>query len=312
MPKVSVIIPTYNCEKYICEAIDSVLNQTFQDFEIIVVNDGSTDNTKDVLAKYNGRIRYFYQENKGVSSARNMGIKEANGEYIAFLDSDDMWLKDKLKTQVKILDSRSEVTLVYGRAKRIDQHGIVLDIKPTYPAIDAEGLLEGNRISTMTVMARKACFEEVGLFDKTIIVGEDTDMWIRIALRYKIVFLNEIQAIYRFHGGNISNNMEEAYKGHIKILKKLFFQEVVNQFSKKNLKNLLSKEYYSLARIYFHKQMKYKLALKFALLSFRYNPMVGMNFISKKDNLILKLIRILKPYGLLINSFYKNIIIKNG
>ena len=114
MPKVSVIIPAYNASDYIAAAINSVLRQTFKDYEIIVVNDGSTDNTVDVLKPFMSRIRYIYQDNKGEKGAKNTGIKLAEGEYIALLDSDDLWMEDKLERQVPILDeSGPEVGIIH-------------------------------------------------------------------------------------------------------------------------------------------------------------------------------------------------------
>ena len=100
MPKVSVIIPTYNRAHYICETIDSILAQTYRDYEIIVVDDGSADNTRKVLQKYDGKVRYFYQKNRGPSAARNFGISQSQGEYIAFLDDDDLWTENKLELQI--------------------------------------------------------------------------------------------------------------------------------------------------------------------------------------------------------------------
>src|SRR5690349_3602213 len=109
MPKVSVIIPTYNRAQFIARAVDSVLEQTYKDFEIIVIDDGSSDNTQEILKAYEGKIRYVYQQNKGISAARNRGIQEAKGEYIAFLDSDDVWKPEKLSVQVAILDVNPHV-----------------------------------------------------------------------------------------------------------------------------------------------------------------------------------------------------------
>ena len=119
MPKVSVIIPTYNRSKYVTKAIDSVLAQTYRDFEIIVVDDGSTDNTKEVLKPYTDRIKYLYQENTGVSAARNAGIRAAGGQWIAFLDSDDEWLPEKLSIQMDYLSRHNEIVAFITNVKFI-------------------------------------------------------------------------------------------------------------------------------------------------------------------------------------------------
>ncbi len=127
MPKVSVIIATYNRTHFVCEAIESVLNQTFPDFEIIVIDDGSIDNTKQVLEKYASRIQYIFQENKGRAEARNTGIKNAKCEYIAFLDDDDIWLPNKLEKQVIFLDSHPDIELVYTFTEVINEQGRLLE-----------------------------------------------------------------------------------------------------------------------------------------------------------------------------------------
>ena len=123
MPKVSVIIPAYNCAHYICHAVDSVLAQTFPDFELVVVDDGSTDNTRELLKQYGSQIKYIYQQNKDMTAARNTGINHSSGEYIAFLDSDDIWLANKLERQIVLLDQAPEVGLVYCWHYYIDPAG---------------------------------------------------------------------------------------------------------------------------------------------------------------------------------------------
>src|SRR5437867_1708261 len=120
MPKVSIVIPTYNYGRYVVEAVESVLNQSFQDREVIVVDDGSTDDTRERLERFRGRIRYIYQRNKGLPAARNTGIRAARGAYVAFLDSDDLWLPEKLALQVPILDTRQQVGMVYTDAHLFD------------------------------------------------------------------------------------------------------------------------------------------------------------------------------------------------
>lgn len=123
--KVSVIIPTYNLARYINETVDSVLGQTYKNYEIIIVDDGSTDNTKEALSEYGGKITYIFQENQGVSAARNKGIKEAKGEYIAFLDADDLWLKDKLELQIGLMNSNPEVAMIFTDGESFNEEGLI-------------------------------------------------------------------------------------------------------------------------------------------------------------------------------------------
>ena len=198
MPRVSVVIPTYNRARTIGRAVDSALAQTYADLEVIVVDDGSTDDTQQVLARYGDAIRVLYQENQERRVARNNGIRHACGEYIAFLDSDDLWLPNKLRRQVALLDRHPEVGLVYGQMFPIDPDG-TWHLRPTRctgwgqpgPAMIFEQLVMRNLIPTPTVVARKACFDHVGGFDPSLTCSEDWDLWLRIAVHYEIAFMPE-------------------------------------------------------------------------------------------------------------------------
>ena len=213
-PTVSVIIPTYNRVHLIGKAIKSVLNQTYQDFEIIVIDDGSTDNTGEIIRSFKDkRVKYIkkYKENKGISVARNIGIKMARGKYIALLDSDDEWLPEKLDKQVKILQSESpEVGVVCSWSYNIDEKGNYIS-KRYLPKKDGyiyEDLLSTNPISVPTVLIRKECFNRVGLFDDLLNAQEDWDMWIRIAKYYRFALIKIPLVKYRLHSNQISRNLE--------------------------------------------------------------------------------------------------------
>ena len=222
MPKVSIVISTYNRSSYICEAIDSVLKQDFKNFEIIVVDDGSTDNTKEVLSKYKN-IRYIYQENNGRSEARNAGIKAASAEYVAFLDDDDIWLEGKLYKQVVFLDSHPETGLVHTFSEVVDEDGNILGEETEKRlnfykrAIKIGYTYEGmSRLCIMflsTVVVRKECFNQVGFFDGNIPAFEDWDFYLRFALKYKISLIPEILVKYKLHKKNTSSN--EFIRGRI-------------------------------------------------------------------------------------------------
>jgi len=309
MPKVSVIIPTYNRAQYLSEALDSVFSQTYQDFEIIVVDDGSIDNTNEIIKtyadKYPVKIKYFYQRNTGTGAARNRGINEAEGDYIAFLDSDDLWLKEKLKIQVDILDNNLEVALTYCRATRINNKGEILDIKPAKPALKASDFLYNHRIPP-TVMIRKSCLQKVGIFDAAIRVGEDTDLWLRISLEYKIIFFNRSLTIMRAHDNNISLDTKWMYLGHTKIINKLIDRKIKNNFSKRTLEDLLANNFYGLSRTYFHNNKNFKLALKYSLKAVLINPFVGKDFLTDNDSLLRKIRKILNPFGILFFSLFKS------
>jgi len=190
-PKVSVIITTHNRSRFVCQALDSVLGQSFKDLEILVVDDGSTDNTREVLDKYGSNLRYIYQENRGRSGARNLGITSAQGEYIAFLDDDDVWFGDKLEKQVAFLDGHPEFGLAHTFMELIDAQGAVLRestehyLRAYRKAIKTgytyEGMSKSCLMYTSTVMARKSNLNDAGLFCQDAETFEDWDLYLRFS-----------------------------------------------------------------------------------------------------------------------------------
>jgi len=211
---VSVIIPTYNRAHLISIAIKSVLNQTYQDFEIIVVDDGSIDNTEEIVKDFTDfRIHYIcHKYNQGVSATRNTGIRASRGEYIALLDSDDEWLPEKLSKQIKVLQYESpEVGAVYSNLCYIDENGKNTNklLNPKKGGYIYEDLLGRNCVGPpSTLLIRKECFNRVGLFDNLLNAQEDWDMWIRIAKYYRFVFIKIPLIKYRKHSSQISKNLE--------------------------------------------------------------------------------------------------------
>ncbi|MGB3638476.1 MAG: glycosyltransferase [Rivularia sp. (in: cyanobacteria)] len=210
MPKVSVIIPAYNAMTYLPQTVESVLKQTFTDFEVIIVNDGSSDEIEQWVGTItDNRVRLISQKNQGTAAARNTGIADAKGEYIAFLDSDDLWEASNLEKQVHCLDNNPDVGLVYVWVKSIDAKGN--DLGQIY-GNDAEGyvweqLLQKNVIwSGSAAMVRRVCFEKSGVFDQNIKLTEDWEMWIRIARNYSFAVIKEPLVSYRFHANNKSQN----------------------------------------------------------------------------------------------------------
>lgn len=200
MPKVSVIIPTYNRLPMLKEAVDSVLAQDFEDFELIVVDDGSTDGTGEEIKRYGGRVKLLrHDENRGVSAARNKGILHARGKYIAFLDSDDLWVKGKLKMQVAFLDDNPHYPLCYTdeiwirKGKRVNP--MLKHAK--FSGWIFEKCLPLCIISPSSAVMRRTLFSKVGLFDEALPVCEDYDFWLRVSARFPIFFINQKLIIKR-------------------------------------------------------------------------------------------------------------------
>ena len=187
-PQVSVIIPTYNRGWIIKEAIDSVLAQDYTEFELIVVDDGSTDHTSDVLDSYGDVIKVFSQKNKGVSAARNRGIEEASGTFIAFLDSDDLWLSQKLSVQIEFFNQTPDALICQTEEVWI-RNGLRVNPKKRHQkpsGIIFKPSLELCLVSPSAVMIRRSLFDWVGEFDETLPACEDYDLWLRISCRFPV------------------------------------------------------------------------------------------------------------------------------
>ena len=226
MPKVTVIIPTYRRPGFLKKAIQSVFDQTFQDFEIIVVDDASGDNTGELIKSINdGRLRYIcHAKNSGGSTARNTGIEAGRGTYIAFLDDDDEWFPRKLELQVKLLDACfGKVGVIYTGSVLVDaDNGKVLRQKtPYYKGNLTRALLTRNIIgTTSSVLIRKECFSEVGGFDGTLPSYQDYDMWIRLSRKFHFEIIKEPLVKYHVHDRKIWSNLEVLKEGLALMLKK--------------------------------------------------------------------------------------------
>ena len=189
MPTVSVIIHTFNNEKFIAETVESVLMQTYNDYEIIVVVDGSEDGTRDALLPYMQEIRCHYKENGGIVSAKNTGIRLSKADFIAFLDHDDLWVPDKLKIQMECFNENPQAGLVYAKYTSF-RDGKELRTKPDkgYSGWIFKELLSKSFIQTSTVMVKRECLNTVGPYDGTFVLGDEYDMFLRISKRFQMLF----------------------------------------------------------------------------------------------------------------------------
>jgi len=209
---VSVVIPMFNRAHTISDAVNSVLAQTYSNYEIILVDDGSTDNTIEVISQYGDAVIYVNQENLGPSVARNTGIKQAKGELIAFLDSDDVWHEDKLARQVACFADAPRVGLVASGHEIRDENWNLIHItrltNREIGQIHRKDLYK-NFFSTPSVIVRAKCFQEVGCFDETIRYAEDWDMWLRILKHYECKIINEPLVSVRVNGVSITTEFSE-------------------------------------------------------------------------------------------------------
>lgn len=218
MPKVTVIIPAYNIEGFVSETIQSVLDQTYKSYEVIAVNDGSTDNTLSVLKRFEPQIKVLTKSNGGPASARNLAIKNSRSEYIAFLDSDDLWIEDKLEEQVGFLDQHPEIGLLYSEAWMFTEEN---GEKKVQNKIGYTGdprfcqLLYGDYIPNSTVVVRRSCVDQVGLLNekRELIAVEDYEYWMRIAKNFTIAGIPRPLAYYRLRQGNLMGDGSNIDKG---------------------------------------------------------------------------------------------------
>ena len=207
MSTVSVIIHTYNNERFMAETVESVLNQTYKDYEIIVVDDGSVDGTRDALMPYMQKIRYHYKENGGIASAKNAGIGLSQAEFVAFLDHDDLWAPDKLQLQMEHFNENPQIGLVYAKYTSF-RDGKKLRTKPEkgYSGWIFKELIAKSFIQTSTVVVKRECLDAVGPYDETFSLGDEYDMFLRIARKFQCGFVDKGLTRYRVHDTNASNN----------------------------------------------------------------------------------------------------------
>jgi len=217
-PLISVITPTYNRADFVVEAVESVLAQTYPHFELLIVDDGSTDNTREVLEPYlkDGRIRLFYQENQGQSVARNRGLDEATGDFVCFLDSDNAWLPDKFEKSLKAFDDNPGSDVVYGDFIVIDEQGreIGTNRMKRHSGRITPHLLHDNFVSMNTTMTRRQCFVDMGGFDKNDRLAEDYGLWLRLSTRYKFYYLPALLGYYRVMENQISSDKDSRFEAN--------------------------------------------------------------------------------------------------
>lgn len=225
-PIVTVVIPCYNHAHYLPEALNSVLAQTFTDWEAIIVDDGSTDNTLDVAIQFtDARIRYVYQENQGLSAARNTGIRQANGQYLAFLDADDEWEPEFLTQCLAVLQQNNSLGFVYSRTCFVNPEGEKLP-KLGGQALSGqqfrERILAGGFFPVHAAVVRRSVLDATGEFDTSLTSVEDWDLWLRISKMYPVQGIEAPLARYRVYPGSMSTNAERMHRNRMAVLTKQF------------------------------------------------------------------------------------------
>ena len=221
MPTVSVIIPAYNAEAFIAETIQSALDQTYRDLEIIVVDDGSRDGTVTHVGAFGDRVRLHQQPNGGVARARNTGVSLARGEWIAFLDSDDLWLPTKVERQLACSTAAITFTDRYNIGERGGLPKLQSLVTPMLGGDIFEALLGCNFITTSSVMMRRSLFQQLGGFDVTLTGTEDWDLWLRAGAHHDIGFCPEPLVQYRLHAGSLSRNFARVNRERLQLIARM-------------------------------------------------------------------------------------------
>lgn len=266
VPKVSVVLATYNRRHLLPETIDSVLNQTFKDFEFIIVDDGSTDDTQSLFEGYkDSRIKYIYTKNQGRSRARNYALSLVRGELIAFIDSDDMFLPTKLERQVDFLDKNSDYGMIYTACDVIDDFGkkipVVYDAKTSGNIYYDVAFYLPVTICLPTVMVRKSVLDQAGHFDEAMVRFEDTDIWRRVSKITKIKAFSEILTTIRTHNDNQMEDPDLLFERMNYWIKKCLREDM--NFDRKRQESLASRAWFHYGWAVYHHPKYQEHAIKF-------------------------------------------------
>ncbi|HLO87539.1 MAG TPA: glycosyltransferase [Nostocaceae cyanobacterium] len=229
LPKISVIIPAFNCESTIKRTIESVLNQTFTDWELIIINDGSTDATLDIISAFSdSRLKVFSFDNAGGNVSRNRGLKLAMGEFVSFLDGDDMWTSDKLLSQLKALQNNPQAAVAYSWTDYIDENdkivisgGRLVANGNVYERLLLTNFLENGS----NPLIRKEAIIELGGFDENLSAAQDWDMWLRLAAKFEFVNVPSAQILYRISANSVSSNLVRQERACLQVLEKAYQQK---------------------------------------------------------------------------------------
>lgn len=256
MPRVSVVIPTFNCGQFIRRTVKSALAQTYRDLEVIVVDDGSTDGTRSILSEYGSSVRYIFQSNQGASAARNAALEKASGEFIAYLDADDLWVPDKLARQVEYLDANPGCGLVHTDVAVIDEQDSVLYARfnqETQRAVPQgtclRQLLLRSHIQTLTVVERRAAFDCAGKFDVRLPVAQDYLHWIQVALEgYEIGYLPDPLGLYRWRAGSLMASQRRLVADFVRIYQILLMERALEQNHGHDMAQLVEAQLYQQQR----------------------------------------------------------------
>jgi len=273
-PKVSICVPTYNRKDFLKETLDSIFAQTYTDYEVVIVDDGSTDGTDDMLKNLGLPIRYYRQENQGDAAARNKLIELAQSEYITFIDSDDLLIHDAIEKMMNVMEAEGGKVIVYGPYQRIDQDGNIYGRykRKQYSGYITKYLFQNIFVYSCGSMFPKKVLETAGGFDSSLPVCSDYDLWIRLSLKYSFVALEEPTFKRRRHTGNISALSTENRILELKVLERFYYEKGGKKVVPKRIAmRRFSREEYRVA-IAALGEGKLQIAREYLKKSFRHHP----------------------------------------
>ncbi|MFC1510446.1 glycosyltransferase [Candidatus Omnitrophota bacterium] len=309
-PKVSIIIPTYNRAHYVCVSIDSALSQTFTALEIIVVDDGSTDNTREVVKKYGDKIQYIYQDNMGPPGAMNTGIRHAKGEYYLILGDDDELMPDIIQRHVEVLEKNRDLAFICSGIHFVDANGEIYKTSSDgrYREKTFKSLLFDNFVWHLSALVRRDISEEMGHFDESLLTTHDHDLWIRMAIKYRFEYTDAPLAKFRRHPGNFSKTLGLHLKDHLAILNK---SVVRKQLSFLEWAKFRAVNYYRFGMFYARIEQYFNASCCYWLSVLNYSFVGGSFWTHETEKMKFSLpYRILKPYFMPFYYLVKVLLVK--
>jgi glycosyltransferase involved in cell wall biosynthesis len=252
---VSVVIPAYNYGRFLGAAIESVLAQEYPELEVIVVDDGSTDNTAEIVSKYGSPVRRIYQANAGLSAARNTGIRDARYPFVGFLDADDIWLPGMLqRVMAKFASLPEEYAIVASRWDTVDVDGRPVSLKSAHFPIEGEitvlDLIHGSRFAASAPVVRRSAFQQCGYFDVSLTSTEDRDMWIRIAAQNRVYLMDKPGVLFRRHSTSMSRNADRMRFNMRRVILKAYHDRLVPRRHLVFWMQAASLHFYQIAMLY--------------------------------------------------------------
>jgi glycosyltransferase involved in cell wall biosynthesis len=257
-PAVSVVIATYNRAALIAETLDSILTQSFRDFEVLLVDDGSTDNTREVAARYGDRVQYFYQDNRGPSAARNLGVGRARGAWISIQDSDDLSAPNHLSTLQACASAHPNCGMIFANGTYLggpehSRNTIIPGAKSRALArrgVQLEDIFDKSLVRLQAALISKAAYDAVGGHDESLRICMDLDLAFRLLMKFPIVYVDEVVFSYRKHGGNSGRNEELRLTENIRVIEKLLrdYPDARDRIGARKVDRRLAYRYYRLAK----------------------------------------------------------------